>query len=347
MKNSRLSSIDLLRTIAIIIMIIANSSPYILALPHSIGLRIISSLAAPLFIFLSGYSFFVSFHKKQNYKHKYIQIFYLFISAMLLDALVWHIRPLHTFDVLYLIAFGLVVNTIIFKLKLYLKLIIAILFISASFLLQTTFDYRFSLPDPVFDEISLSHITWSSLFEIKRFLMDGWFPLFPWVGIAILGQIMAAKSELIAKHKNILIGVCSFLFFFLGYFVINQESSTPERQGYLEVFYPPSILFLTFALSFIILLLALFNTLELINLPKYKIISILGRNSLLMYIFHSAVISYVFQNYFTALSPVLFTSVMLIFILTCVFIAFLAEWAEKKGKLKFVPGAIKSILGLK
>ena len=66
-----------------------------------------------------------------------------------------------------------------------------------------------------------------------------------------------------------------------------------------------------------------------------------------MYIFHSAVISYVFQNYFTALSPVLFTSVMLIFILTCVFIAFLAEWAEKKGKLKFVPGAIKSILGLK
>ena len=102
MHYQRLSSIDLLKTIAIIIMIIANSSPYILVSPHSIYTRIISSLAAPLFIFLSGFSFFLSFNKNQNYRNKYFQVFYLFCSAILLDITIWHIMPFQTFDVLYL-----------------------------------------------------------------------------------------------------------------------------------------------------------------------------------------------------------------------------------------------------
>ena len=113
MQDKRLASIDLLRTISIIIMIIANSSPYILVSPHSIWLRLISSLAAPLFIFLSGYSFFVSFNQNKNFYHKFSQALYILISAVFVDVFIWQIMPFQTFDVLYLISFALLINILI------------------------------------------------------------------------------------------------------------------------------------------------------------------------------------------------------------------------------------------
>ena len=57
MKNSikgRVKWIDLLRSVAIIIMVFANSAAYFYENNVNVTFRLISSLAAPLFIFLAG-----------------------------------------------------------------------------------------------------------------------------------------------------------------------------------------------------------------------------------------------------------------------------------------------------
>ena len=347
MNNIRVSSIDLLRTIAIIIMIIANSSPYILVSPHSIWIRIISSLAAPLFIFLSGFSFFLSFNKNQNYRNKYFQIFYLFCSAILLDISIWHIMPFQTFDVLYLISFGLLINILIFKLNLKLKLLVAFLFICTSFILQYIFNYRFNIPDIQLQHINWSQFNWGNMFEFRRCFIDGWFPIFPWLGIAILGHIIAQKIKLIIQYKNLVKWSSLFLILIFGFFLINKELVSPERQGYVELFYPPSLLFIFFELSFIFLLFSLVYNLKSINSPKFNFLNILGRNSLLIYLFHALIISYVFQSFFIPLSLFLFLATILIFIFTCFLLGFIIEWIEKNNYLKFVPRPLKSVLGLK
>ena len=345
MNNIRVSRIDLLRTIAIII--IANSIPYILVLPHSIWLRIISSLAALLFIFLVGFSFFLSFNNNQNYRNKYFQIFYLFCSAILLNITIWHIMPFQTFDVLYLISCGLLINILIFKLNVSLKLIVAFLFICTSFVLQNIFNYRFNIPDIQLKHINWSQFNWGNLFKFRRCFNDGWTPIFPWIGIAILGHIIAQKIELIIQYKNLIKWSSLFLILIFGFFLINKELVSPERQGYLELFYPPSLLFIFFELSFILLLFSLVYNLKSINSPKFKFLIILGLNSLLIYLFYALIISYVLQSFFIPPSLFLFLPTVLIFIFTYFLLAFIIEWIEKNNYLKFLPRPLKSVLGLK
>jgi len=64
-------SIDSLRGLAIFIMIIANSAPYIIPEPHHFLLRLVDSLAAPIFIFLVGFGIskqFLENPNSQNFK---------------------------------------------------------------------------------------------------------------------------------------------------------------------------------------------------------------------------------------------------------------------------------------
>ena len=345
MHDKRLASIDLLRTISIIIMIIANSSPYILVSPHSIWLRLISSLAAPLFIFLSGYSFFVSFNQNKNFYHKFSQAFYLIISAVFLDVIIWHIFPFQTFDVLYLISFALLINTLIFKLNMKIKLILAVAFICASFILQFIFKYRFNIIDNQLNNINWNEINMYSIFEIKRCFIDGWFPLFPWLGISILGHIFAQKSELIFNHQKFLKWVSLTTLIIFGILLIDNQINLQERQGYLELFYPPSVFFIFFELSFIVLLLSIFHKFDFINKPKFKFFCLLGRKSLFIYLYHAFIISFLFQNYLIPLSPLLFSVIILLFIISCFILAFIAEFLEKNNYLRYLP--LKTILGLK
>ena len=71
----RLNTIDFLRGIAVFIMIISNSTPYIFNLSSYNTIRIIFSLAAPIFIFLSSYTTQMNF--ENNKPEKLIRIFRL------------------------------------------------------------------------------------------------------------------------------------------------------------------------------------------------------------------------------------------------------------------------------
>jgi uncharacterized membrane protein len=103
----RNKTIDSFRGMAIIIMIAANSWPYIYPYDNCpFLLRVLFSTAAPIFIFLSGYvyQFQNSLKGKRPLYKRPLQILLL---AVLIDSLVWKIVPFVTFDVLYLIAISM------------------------------------------------------------------------------------------------------------------------------------------------------------------------------------------------------------------------------------------------
>ena len=60
-------SVDLLRGLAIAVMVAANLVPFLLVPPAPFWLRVIASVAAPLFIFLSGMMVALSFRMKKSY----------------------------------------------------------------------------------------------------------------------------------------------------------------------------------------------------------------------------------------------------------------------------------------
>ena len=114
--KTRFVELDIARSIAILIMIVANAAPSLLEEEsvHPI-FRVICSLAAPLFIFISGLTFRVNMDSKKSGLLK--NAFYLLASAAFVDVAIWRIMPFCTFDVLYLIAFSQLITFFIFKLS--------------------------------------------------------------------------------------------------------------------------------------------------------------------------------------------------------------------------------------
>jgi uncharacterized membrane protein len=345
--SNRLTKIDFLRSLAIIIMIFANSSPYIFQGPHPIWFRLFCSIAAPLFIFLSGYSFHLSFRINKNKKHKYIQAFYILLSAIFIDTLVWQILPFQTFDVLYLIAFGILINTLIFELNVTIKLSIACIFIIGAFYLNYFVAYRFNIYEQPINLIYPKQIALSNIFEVKRWLIDGWFPLFPWTGVAILGQIFSQKMDILNKYINILKWPTLFILSFFLYLVLQTISPIPERDGYLEIFYPPSPYFICFFLTLIFFLFSFFNNSKINEHRFFMFFGILGRKSMFIYIYHAFIISYMLASFAKPLRPLLFLLVNFIFILSAFVMAYLLEKIEENKLVEFIPKSIKKVLGIR
>lgn len=349
---TRLSNIDFMRTTAIFIMIIANSAPYIMETPNPNWLRLVCSLAAPLFIFLSGFSFFLSFNKNRNYKQKLMQGFYLMCTAVGIDWLIWGTLPFQAFDVLYLISIGIFVNILIFNFHVYVKLFIALGCMGATLLLQNKFGYRFIIEDS-FEGTRFSMDFLESLtIQPQRLFIDGWFPIFPWISFAIIGCVVAERMEDILKMLKLVLA-SSLLLFVLGLALLFTASTLQgERDGYLEFFYPASPIYLLIAFSFILLL---FTSTANFSLPKgINFINVMGRNSLFVYIFHAAIISFVLTPLFDTenggyelLTGPMFAVVSAAFILLCCIVSFFSEWMSKNGYFKYVLTPVKHILGLK
>lgn len=343
----RKSSIDLIRAISIIIMIIANSVPYLLSTPHSIYLRIFCSIAAPLFIFLSGFSFYISFKNNNNYLHKISRSVYLLISAIIVDVLIWHVLPFQTFDVLYLISFGILINTLIYNFNYNLKLLIGLLFICGSFVIQNSVGYRFNNVDPIIENINWFNLNGFNFFEIKRFFVDGWFPVFPWVGIAILGHLMAEKFDYFDSFNKKKYKIGGFILILIsGLTVIYFNEIPSERDGYIELFYPFTINSIILMIFLIVFLIPQLIKIEINEHSKLRLLLILGRKSLLVYIFHAIVISLIFEGYFSQMSSFLFAVVMLLFIISSIFFAVLINFMDNKNMIYFLPKFIKIIFGI-
>lgn len=283
-------SIDILRGLAIFTMVAANAAGNILEEPHPFLFRFYGTFAAPMFIFLSGMMIAQSKQKVNRGSIYYlIRGGLIVLMGMLIDILIWGHFPLVTFDVLYLIGFATPIAYYVSRMPKSARLAVALLIFALTPLLQPVFGYQRILKElPIAQVASIQLIP--HLSEIGRhFFIDGWFPLFPWLGFALLGVALFPARQKTDPQKwlfsALIISVGGAIFWFLN------SGPLYTRDGYSELFYPPSWGYITTTIGLILLALSVVPKL---NVPWLsQILGNLGRCSLFIYTLHCLLIQYI------------------------------------------------------
>ncbi len=333
-------AVDFFRGIAILIMVAANSYPYIFPeLPCPLGIRVLFSTAAPIFIFLSGVSLRLSEENGKPISNTIQRIFQVVFFAVLIDVVIWGILPFYTMDVLYLIAFSLIALLILRKLPDLFALIVFALCSSLTLLFSPY--YNFDLIElNAFD----TNQDYRFLNAVKHIFIDGWFPIFPWLGISMLGFYSTKHRVEWGKYLTPflligLVGILGFLYLTLeGIFSFNSP-----RSNYMEIFYPVTIPFFVYMVS--VFLLVFYFMVK--NFVGFNYLGLFGSFSLAVYFFHAVLLKFYLPIFdfedlqlgFFELS-LIFCSIFLI-VFTYVFLLYL--FVKKTGK-KFP--IIKFILGI-
>lgn len=273
---NRDTTIDRLRGIAIMCMFYAHLIPHYVA--NGVKLlfieRVFSSLAAPLFLFLVGYNF----NPKHPSKRVFKRILVIFILALGLDMFVWGIFPFYSFDVLYLIGTSILTLYFIRKLDQSKLLILVLLAVILSIVFQYFKFYSIDLYEPYLNQkYKIKHLFYN-------FLVNGWFPFFPWIIFPILGFIF--KSINLKSHLHKLVSIMFFVSIFFIVFQFNFNS----RPFSVEIFYPPTWIYLLLAFVYVYFLWS--NKIFL----KHRVFYFLndfGKLSLFLYVFHLSIYQYV------------------------------------------------------
>ncbi|MBI5789685.1 MAG: DUF1624 domain-containing protein [Candidatus Schekmanbacteria bacterium] len=318
MPNQRDITIDTLRGIAVFTMLAANLAGMILAEPHPFGLRLYGSFAAPLFILLAGMTVGFTVQAKGYGLKKFLQRgLTLLMTGILLDLLLWRIYPLTTVDVLYLIAVSLPIAYLFLRLKPALRwaLIIALFLITPwlqRVLGYTDYPSEFDLSG----EISIAVTNQTGI--LNHWLIDGWFPVFPWLGFALLGANLAAWREVFSA-KRFLVYSLTLL---SGGIIIWQAfpGAMLTRDGYSELFYPPTLGFSLTALAVIFLLFYIVDKTK--ELSLYKPFRMLGQSSLLVYVLHLIIINFLIEPFWPETNLTTFFTIYLALSLFLTLIAF-------------------------
>jgi uncharacterized membrane protein len=293
--------IDVLRGLAIMIMVGANLVPSLLAPPAPAWLRLLSSVAAPLFIFLSGMMVALSCCRK-NYTLSYFLYrggFVITIAAIL-DLVVQGSVPFIDTDVLYLIGISLPLAYLFLSLGLRARLGVLLAILIVTPVLQGIAGYS-SLPIMI-PAISLLHggILPGMSTILSQWFIDGWFPVFPWLAVALTGaqagmfrwqdgQVRSfAGREFATLSGSVL--VLGALFWYI------MPGPMLTRFGYIEVFYPPTMEFIFFVTGLIFCLFVIADTLP-VSGRLFDPLRALGECSLAIYILHIVVIEWLIHHH--------------------------------------------------
>ncbi len=289
--SSRLYWVDVLRGLAILLMIPANLSPYFTE-PHPMWYRILGSFAAPTFIALSAGMVVL---RGADHPFVYYLRRGLLVTCvgMLLDAGLWSILPWTSFDVLYIIGPGMILGYFARRWKPAALFAGFAVFAAVAMLLQKMCQY-----DPVPLQIYWSEFSWPETGRLfVSWFVDGWFPIFPWMGFVLFGAglfglLLRTDAEYYTTRlliSGFVLAVLGFILLFVaipGLDSIAAGSVVENRDGYSEIFYPPSLGYLLAAAGLVIL-----SALALRRMPRNPLlsaISFFGRYSMMVYILHQA-----------------------------------------------------------
>ena len=338
-KGDRLVWVDFLRGIAIMLMIPANLSPYY-AEPHAMWYRFMSSLAAPMFICLSAGMVVLS-SEKHRFDYYLIRGGAVILVGVFLDILLWRILPFASVDVLYVIGLSIPLVYLVRKQRVGALIAAGGILMLGGPLLQTFVGYSAKVLEIKFGSIYLPELPRM----IASWFVDGYFPLCPWLGYAFMGAAVFKCVSQAEKKNNmivlamsgvVLLGVGSLLLFVPTSIIPNLTNGgiLVSREGYSEIFYPPTYGFLFFSNGTVFIQVVLFRKVGhsfASGIPVF-----FGRHSMLVYILHQALGEY-------GLKPALAQAGMekvsdaypflVINILMFVIVAFLCEIADlvKKG----------------
>lgn len=232
--------VDSARGLAIAVMIIANAAPYILTdIAVPLVARAVFSLAAPTFIFISGYTLRMNIEAGRPVKMLRMRAIQVLMMGVVLDALCWNSLPFGTFDVLYLIGSALLILIAMKDCSTVTLWWITAGIAAAALLAPEFIEYRFQNPDHALSiEASIRMIS-DPMSMAQRFLYDGWFPVIPWLALAIGGSLVRIHEPSLMRWKSHVL-ITGLMLILMGGLLYRQFPSLahPVREGYLELFYP-------------------------------------------------------------------------------------------------------------
>ncbi|MBN1509030.1 MAG: DUF1624 domain-containing protein [Sedimentisphaerales bacterium] len=316
MYEQRDKTVDILRGVAILIMIAANSSAFVFAEPHPYWFRCVSSVAAPLFVTLAGMMIRFSQIRK-NYPFVYFlrRGFMLIAVAVFLDVAAFLQYPCTSFDVLYIIGISAPLGFLFGRIR---RTSVQWIVIVAIFLLTPLLQHCFGYtPYPSEFRLDGSYriVVESQTSVMNHLFIDGWFPVFPWLGFSLLGvmlgshrwqggdiRVFCQKTMVLIACACLAVGVLLKVLFPVHLYI---------RDGFGEVFYPPTVGFVTYTVG---ILLALFAVFDRVSFSKLlEPLETIGRSSLFLYALHWFAINYVFSLLFEGLDGLRFTLFWLCF----------------------------------
>jgi uncharacterized membrane protein len=294
--EGRIEAVDLLRGFAILTMVAANFAGEILERPHPFWFRLSGSFAAPLFITLAGEMVAHAVWKRQRDlagtasggRRSVFPYFLkrggmLILTAMMIDLFIWRRMPLVAFDVLYVIGLALPLACLLSLARPSIQFLFPMAIFAATPLMQQWLGYRLEIEQPPLDDspevlASVLATAW------RRFLVDGWFPAFPWLGFALFGVVLESlrRSSARSGRTFLVIGLPA-LAAGIALWSANPGPLAP-RMGYSELFYPATPGFLLTAVGLIMILFPLANLLA--GRGFINPLMVLGRCALFLYIAH-------------------------------------------------------------
>lgn len=297
MTRDRDVSIDVLRGIAVFTMIAPNLAAQVLAEPQPIWLRLYGSFAAPLFVIISGMMVYqMTQTKGYKMKHFLFRGGFIVLVGVLIDVLIWKIYPFTTVDVLYLIGVSLPISHLFSRMNRRARWITIGLIFAATPVLQTLLGYT-SYPTELTLLGQPTVIVPNQTSIFNHWIVDGWFPLFPWLGFSLLGVNLAElrwerrkSGENRADTNIFVLGALLLCLGSMGWLI--YPGSLLVRAGYSELFYPPTLGYVVTACGAAMMLLDLVDRSR--SAIVYRPLSAYGESSLFMYVLHLALIEYVF-----------------------------------------------------
>lgn len=290
-------------------MIAANSAAFLLLQPHPLWLRLYGSFAAPLFILISGMMVaYTARTEGHNLRHFSVRGAKVILVGVLVDLTIWRIYPFTTVDVLYLIGVSIPLAYLFLRLRPAIQWVIIIAILAATPLLQIALGYA-DYPTEFNLLGQQTFIVSNQMGVLNHWLVDGWFPVFPWLGFSFLGATLANIRW--SSNSKDSFGGTGFLVAGLGLLVVGIlvwlifPGSLLVRAGYSELFYPPSIGYALTAIGLIVVLFTLVGWTS--SSAICKPLSVVGESSLFIYVLHLALIEYVIypflaQQYIQAFS---------------------------------------------
>jgi uncharacterized membrane protein len=274
-------------------------APEVLAPEHPLWFRVYGSFAAPLFILISGMMVSLGCSSKDRGLGYFLLRGALIVAlGALIDVVVEGIRPFTSMDVLYLIGLSLPVAYLARRLPVGVRWAAVPIVFAATPLLQQWLGYT-DIPTEYRLNGALDEAADTPTSIPNHWLIDGWFPLLPWIGFSLLGVNLGEirwgqKLSITFRHgavRDIAIALLA-VGMPIGWFNLDRLQ---VRGGYSELFYPPTIGYILTACGVMAVLFWIVDRWPTLRI--YWPLQVMGGSALFAYVLHRMVISYVLARW--------------------------------------------------
>lgn len=290
---SRDPAIDVLRGLAIVVMVAANLAATLLAEPHPLALRVITSFAAPIFLGVAGLMVTATAERRGRTLGWFLRRgLALLAVAAACDVAIYQLWPFVTVDILYPIAVGLPLAYLFRRLPLAARGAVLGLLVGATPVLQVFLGYADYPKELYLDGTEVAGTLVTPVWN--HWIVDGWFPLVPWLGFLLAGA-WAGEARFsgagIRPFSRGFLGVAALVLVVGGVGWFLWPGAMYSRLGFSELFYPPTAGFLLASAAFIPLLLRGIDALSAGHVA-WTPLRALGMSPLVAYVLHLALARY-------------------------------------------------------